>query len=50
MGLVWLLSYAALAARGRDLLRRPRVRRAIDRITGVTLIGLGVRLAFERRH
>ena len=50
MGLVWLLSYAALAARGRDLLRRPRVRRAIDRITGVTLIGLGVRLGFERRH
>jgi threonine/homoserine/homoserine lactone efflux protein len=50
MGLVWLLSYAALAARGRDLFRRPRVRRAIDRVTGVTLIGLGVRLAFERRH
>jgi RhtB (resistance to homoserine/threonine) family protein len=50
MGLVWLLSYAALAARGRDLFRRPRVRRAIDRVTGVTLIGLGVRLAFERRR
>jgi threonine/homoserine/homoserine lactone efflux protein len=50
MGLVWLLSYAALAARGRDLFRRPRVKRAIDRVTGVTLIGLGVRLAFERRH
>jgi threonine/homoserine/homoserine lactone efflux protein len=50
MGLVWLMSYAALAARGRDLFRRPRVRRAIDRVTAVTLIGLGVRLAFERRH
>jgi RhtB (resistance to homoserine/threonine) family protein len=50
MGLVWLLSYAALAARGRDLFRRPHIRRAIDRVTGVTLIALGVRLAFERRH
>ena len=50
MGLVWLLTYAALAARGRDLFRRPGVRRAIDRITGVALIALGVRLAFERRH
>ena len=50
MGLVWLLSYAALAARGRNLFRRPRVGRAIDRVTGVTLIALGVRLAFERRH
>jgi len=49
MGLVWLLGYAAVAARGRDLFRRPRVRRAIDRVTGVTLIGLGLRLALERR-
>ena len=49
MGLVWLLSYAALAARGRDLFRRPRVRRAIDRVTGLTLVALGVRLALERR-
>ena len=50
MGLVWLLGYAALAARGRELLRRPRVRRALDRMIGVTLVALGVRLAFERRH
>jgi threonine/homoserine/homoserine lactone efflux protein len=50
MGLVWLLGYAALAARGRDLFRRPGVKRALDRVTGVALIGLGVRLAFERRH
>jgi len=49
MGLLWLLTYAAAAARGRDLFRRPRMRRTIDCITGVTLVGLGVRLAFERR-
>jgi len=46
---VWLLTYAELAARGRDVLGRPRVKRALDRLTGVALVGLGVRLAFERR-
>jgi RhtB (resistance to homoserine/threonine) family protein len=49
MGVVWLLSYAAIAARGRDVLGRPRLKRAVDRVSGVVLIGLGVRLAFERR-
>jgi threonine/homoserine/homoserine lactone efflux protein len=49
MGVAWLLTYAELAARGRDVLGRPRVRRALDRLTGVALVGLGVRLAFERR-
>lgn len=49
LGVVWLLTYAELAARGRDLLRRPRVERALDRVSGVALVGLGVRLAFERR-
>src|SRR5689334_7136588 len=50
MGVVWLLSYAALAARGRDVLGRPRVKRAVDRLCGVALVGLGVRLAFEQRR
>jgi threonine/homoserine/homoserine lactone efflux protein len=49
MGLSWLLFYAWLAARGRDLLARPRVRAAADRVSGVVLIALGVRLALERR-
>jgi threonine/homoserine/homoserine lactone efflux protein len=49
LGVIWLLTYASLAARGRDLLRRPRVKRALDRVSGVALVGLGVRLAFERR-
>lgn len=49
MGVVWLLTYAELAVRGRDVLGRPRVKRALDRLTGVALVGLGVRLAFERR-
>jgi RhtB (resistance to homoserine/threonine) family protein len=49
MGICWLLLYAAAAARGRDVLVRPRVKRALDRVTGIVLIGLGARLAFEKR-
>ena len=49
MGVAWLLGYAALAARGRNVLARPRVKRALDRLTGAVLVGLGIRLAFERR-
>ena len=49
LGVAWLTSYALLAARGRDVLGRPAVKRALDRATGVVLIGLGARLALERR-
>jgi len=48
MGVVWLLVYAELAARGRDVLVRPRVKRTLDRLSGVALVALGVRLAAER--
>jgi threonine/homoserine/homoserine lactone efflux protein len=47
--LAWLSVYAALVPRAGDVLRRPPVRRALDRLTGVVLIGLGVRLALTRR-
>ena len=50
MGVVWLLSYATLAARGRDVLGRPAVKRVIDRLSGIALVGLGARLALERRR
>jgi RhtB (resistance to homoserine/threonine) family protein len=49
MTVVWLCGYALLAARASAVLGRPRVRAALDRVTGVVLVGLGVRLAFERR-
>jgi threonine/homoserine/homoserine lactone efflux protein len=49
MGVVWLLTYAAIAARGQDVLRRPRVQRAFDRLSGIALVALGARLAVERR-
>lgn len=49
MTLAWLCAYALVAARASALLRRPRVAAALDRLTGVVLIGLGLRLATERR-
>jgi threonine/homoserine/homoserine lactone efflux protein len=49
IGIVWLTIYALAAARGRAALQRPRVRAALDYVSGVVLVGLGVRLALERR-
>jgi len=42
--LIWLSAYAAAVARAGDVLRRPRVRRSLDAITGTALVALGVRL------
>jgi len=47
--LAWLSAYAFAVARAGDVLRRPRVRRTIDAITGVALIALGLRLADAKR-
>ena len=49
MTLAWLVGYSAVVAKAGDVLRRPRVRRAVEGLTGVVLIGFGVRLATERR-
>ena len=47
--LIWLAVYAALVGQATSLLRRPRVRRTLDRLTGLVLVGFGIRLALERR-
>jgi threonine/homoserine/homoserine lactone efflux protein len=47
--LTWLTLYAVVVARIGDFLRRDRVRRALEATTGLVLIGLGLRLATERR-
>jgi RhtB (resistance to homoserine/threonine) family protein len=49
MGLAWLSAYALVAVKASALLRRRRVKAAIDRLSGAILIGFGVRLALERR-
>lgn len=45
--LAWLSGYAAAITRSRAVLDRPAVRRTIDRVTGVLLVGFAVRLAVE---
>lgn len=49
MTVLWLTAYCLVAARAAQTLQRPRVRAAMDRITGVVLIALGLRLAVEHR-
>jgi threonine/homoserine/homoserine lactone efflux protein len=45
--LAWLSLYAAAVARAAALLRRSRIRRALDAATGAVLVALGVHLATE---
>ena len=49
MGIGWLICYATAVARGRNVLVRPRVKRTLDRISGLVLVGLGTRLGLENR-
>jgi threonine/homoserine/homoserine lactone efflux protein len=44
MTFAWLCAYAAAVSRARELLGRPRVRRALDAVMGTALIALGIRL------
>jgi threonine/homoserine/homoserine lactone efflux protein len=45
----WLVLYATVVAKAGDVLRRPRIRRSIEAVTGTVLVALGVRLATEPR-
>jgi RhtB (resistance to homoserine/threonine) family protein len=49
MTVLWLFGYCMVAARAAATLQRPGVKAVMDRITGVVLIALGLRLAFEHR-
>ena len=49
MTFAWLAGYAVAVARMGVLLQRPRVRRALDAVTGAALIAFGLRLATEQR-
>ena len=49
MGIAWLSLYAYVLARLSAFFARAGVRQWLERVTGAVLIGLGVRLAFERR-
>jgi threonine/homoserine/homoserine lactone efflux protein len=47
---LWLALVAWLADRGMRWLRRPAVQRWLERVTGIVLIGFGLRLATESRR
>lgn len=47
--LAWLSAYAVGVSRARRLFEAPRVRRALDAISGAVLVALGVRLATQAR-
>jgi hypothetical protein len=48
LGLLWLSGYAYALNRARTFFERPRVRRTIDRLTGIVLFAFAIRLATER--
>ncbi|HET7399909.1 MAG TPA: hypothetical protein VFJ94_15440 [Intrasporangium sp.] len=48
LGVAWLNAYAALLHGARGALTRTPVRRAMERVTGVALVGFGVRVATQR--
>jgi threonine/homoserine/homoserine lactone efflux protein len=45
----WLALYAVIVATAGDVLRRPRIRRTIEGVTGAVLVALGLRIAAEHR-
>jgi threonine/homoserine/homoserine lactone efflux protein len=49
VGLIWMTLYAHLVARAHRTLTRSDVRRWLERVTGVVLIALGLRVAMEQR-
>jgi threonine/homoserine/homoserine lactone efflux protein len=49
MTLIWLSAYGVVVAKAGDVLRRSRVRRTLDAVTGTLLVAFGLRLAAETR-
>ena len=46
---IWLTGYAIVVAKAGDFFWQPRIRRLADGLTGLVLVGLGLRLASEHR-
>lgn len=45
MTFLWLTSYAVLVEKAGNIPRSPKVRRSLEGLTGVTMLGLGLRIA-----
>lgn len=50
LSFAWLVLYAAFLLRASNLLERPSIRQVLERLTGIALIGFGVRVATTGRH
>jgi threonine/homoserine/homoserine lactone efflux protein len=48
-GIAWLITIVLLGDRLSAVIRRPRIRRRLERLTGAVMIGFGLRLATEHR-
>ncbi len=48
VGLVWLTVFASLVHRLTAVITRPRVKAAMERVSGAVLVALGLRVALER--
>jgi threonine/homoserine/homoserine lactone efflux protein len=49
IGFVWLTTYASLVSRAHAAIAQPRVKAALERVTGAVLIALGLRVAVAHR-
>jgi threonine/homoserine/homoserine lactone efflux protein len=49
MTVTWLTAYSAVVAKLGEVLRRRRIRQTLEALTGLALIGLGVRVAAEHQ-
>jgi threonine/homoserine/homoserine lactone efflux protein len=49
IAIVWLCAYAIVVSKVRRTSAGARVRQVLERVTGTVMVGLGVRLALERR-
>jgi RhtB (resistance to homoserine/threonine) family protein len=49
MTILWLFIYCLITARAAQTMMRPRVRAILDRVTGVLLIAIGLKVATEHR-
>jgi threonine/homoserine/homoserine lactone efflux protein len=49
MVLAWLIAYAILAGKARQVLQRRPVKRLLDTVSGLVLVGLGLRLVADSR-
>ena len=49
MSFLWLTTYAVVVASAGNILRRPKVRRTLEGVSGVTLFGLGLHIVATSR-